>query len=83
MNTKPLLSASTTATRKNLKPVALLGISEIDRQARADTYLIMVGWVKAMPATKSAREKRHRELLLSCIESELDDLGYTLAGVSK
>jgi hypothetical protein len=43
----------------------------------------MVGWVKAMPATKSAREKRHRETLLSCIESELDDLGFTLLGVEK
>ena len=83
MNTKPRSSSSTTATRKNLKPVAPLVISDLDRQARADTYLTMVTWIKAMPATKSAREKRHRELLLSCIESELDDLGFTLAGVSK
>jgi hypothetical protein len=43
----------------------------------------MVTWIKAMPATKSAREKRHRELLLSCIESELDELGFTLIGVEK
>jgi hypothetical protein len=43
----------------------------------------MVGWVKGMPSTKSAREKRHRELLLSCIEVELEDLGFTLAGVEK
>ena len=83
MNTKPRPSTSTTATRENLKPVAPLGISELDRQARADTYLIMVGWIKAMPATKSLREKRHRELLLSCIESELDQLGFTLVGVEK
>ena len=83
MNTKPRSNARTTATRKKSKPVAPLGISEIDRQARADTYLIMVGWVKSMPATKSAREKRHREVLLSCIESELDSLGYTLVGAEK
>ena len=83
MNTKPPFNSVTTATRKNSKPVALLGITDLDRQARAETYLTMVGWVKAMPATKSAREKRHRELLLSCIESELEDLGFTLAGVSK
>ena len=83
MNTKPRSNVRTTATRKNLKPVAPLVISDLDRQARADTYLTMVTWIKAMPATKSAREKRHRELLLSCIESELEDLGFTLAGVSK
>jgi hypothetical protein len=83
LNTKPRSNARTTATRKNLKPVTPLGITELDRQARADTYLTMVGWVKAMPATKSAREKRHRETLLSCIESELDDLGFTLLGVEK
>ena len=83
MNTKPRSSSSTTATRENLKPVAPLAISDLDRQARADTYLTMVTWIKAMPATKSAREKRHRELLLSCIESELDELGFTLIGVEK
>jgi hypothetical protein len=43
----------------------------------------MAGWVKAMPKTKSAREKRHRELLLSCIEADLWDLGYSLEEVSK
>jgi hypothetical protein len=83
MNTKPTFSTSTTATRKNLKPVALQGISDLDRQARADTYRLMAGWVKAMPNTKSAREKRHRELLLSCIEADLWDLGYSLEEVSK
>jgi hypothetical protein len=83
MNTKPTFSTSTTATRKNLKPVAPLGISDLDREARAETYLLMAGWVKAMPNTKSPREKRHRELLLSCIEADLWDLGYTLAGVEK
>ena len=83
MNTKPGSNDSTTATRKNLKPVAPLVISDLDRQARADTYLTMVTWIKAMPSTRSAREKRHRELLLSCIESELDDLGFTLIGVEK
>jgi hypothetical protein len=83
MNTKPRSSSSTTATRKNSQPVALQGISDLDRQARADTYLTMVTWIKAMPATKSAREKRHRELLLSCIEADLWDLGFTLAGVEK
>ena len=83
MNTKPPFSNSTTATRKNLNPVAPLGISELDRQARADTYLEMVHWVKALPTTKSNREKRHRELLLTCIESELEDLGYTLIGAQK
>lgn len=83
MNTKPRSNVRTTATRKNSNAVAPLAISDLDRQARADTYLTMVGWVKSMPATKSAREKRHRELLLSCIESELEDLGFTLAGVSK
>lgn len=83
MNTKPTFSTSTTATRENLKPVAPLGISDLDRQARADTYLTMAGWVRAMPSTKSAREKRHRELLLSCIEAELQDLGYDLVEVSK
>jgi hypothetical protein len=36
-----------------------------------------------MPATKSAREKRHRELLLSCIEADLWDLGYSTEEVSK
>lgn len=83
MNTKPRSSTSTTATRKNSKPVVPQVISDFDRQARADTYLEMVHWVKSMPATKSAREKRHRETLLSCIESELDDLGYTLIGAQK
>ncbi len=83
MNTKPRSNVRTTATRENLKPVAPLVISDLDRQARADTYLLMAGWVKSMPATKSAREKRHRELLLSCIEADLWDLGYTLAGVEK
>ena len=83
MNTKPTFSTSTTATRKNLKPVALQGISDLDRQARADTYCLMAGWVKAMPNTKSAREKRHREHLLNCIEAELQDLGYDLVEVCK
>jgi len=83
MNTKPTFSVHTTATRKNSKPVALLGITDLDRQARAETYLLMAGWVNAMPDTKSAREKRHRELLLSCIEADLWDLGYSLEEVSK
>jgi hypothetical protein len=83
LNTKPRSSSSTTATRENLKPVTPLGITDLDRQARADTYLTMVTWIKAMPATKSAREKRHRETLLSCIESELDQLGFSLVGVEK
>jgi hypothetical protein len=52
MNTKPRFINSTTATRKNLKPVAPLVISELDRQARADTYLEMAHWVKALPTTK-------------------------------
>jgi hypothetical protein len=43
----------------------------------------MAGWVSALPDTKSAREKRHRELLLNCIECELEDLGYSLEEVSK
>ena len=64
MNTKPRFINSTTATRENLKPVAPLVISELDRQARADTYLEMVHWVKALPTTKSNREKRHRETLI-------------------
>jgi len=83
MNTKPTFSVHTTATRKNSKPVALLGITDQDRQARAETYLEMAHWVSALPATKSAREKRHRELLLNCIECELEDLGYSLEEVSK
>lgn len=83
MNTKPPFNSVTTATRKKLKPVAPLVISDLDRQARAETYLLMAGWVNAMPDTKSAREKRHRELLLSCIEADLWDLGYSLEEVSK
>jgi len=43
----------------------------------------MAGWVSALPDTKSAREKRHRELLLACIQCELEDLGYALEEVSK
>jgi hypothetical protein len=83
MNTKPTFSVHTTATRKNLKPVVPLAISDLDRQARADTYLTMAGWVKAMPPTKSPRENRHRELLINCIEAELQDLGYDLYEVTK
>jgi len=79
MNTKPTFSVHTTATRKNLKPVVPLAISDLDRQARADTYLTMAGWVKA----KSPRENRHRELLINCIEAELQDLGYDLYEVTK
>ena len=55
MNTKPPFNSVTTATRKNSKPVALLGITDLDRQARAETYLTMVGWVKAMPEPMKAR----------------------------
>jgi hypothetical protein len=83
MNTKPPFNSVTTATRKNSKPVAPLIISDLDRQARAETYLEMATWVSALPATKSAREKRHRELLLNCIQCELEDLGYSLEEVSK
>jgi hypothetical protein len=43
----------------------------------------MAGWVKAMPPTKSPRENRHRELLINCIEAELQDLGYDLYEVTK
>jgi hypothetical protein len=43
----------------------------------------MAGGVSALPDTKSAREKRHRELLLACIEADLWDLGYSLEEVSK
>ena len=83
MNTKPTFSVHTTATRKNLKPVVPLAISDLDRQARAETYLTMAGWVEAMPNSKSARENRYRQTLLSCIEAELQDLGYDLVEVSK
>jgi hypothetical protein len=43
----------------------------------------MAGWVEAMPNSKSARENRYRQTLLSCIEAELQDLGYDLVEVSK
>jgi len=83
LNTKPPFNSVTTATRKKSKSVALLGITDQDRQARAETYLEMAHWVSALPDTKSAREKRHRELLLACIQCELEDLGYSLEEVSK
>ena len=83
MNTKPPFNSVTTATRKKSKPFTLLGITDLDRQARAETYVLMAGWVSALPDTKSAREKRHRELLLACIEADLWDLGYSLEEVSK
>ena len=83
MNTKPEYHLATTATRQKDFALSNPDFSEIDRQARGFTYLEMSKWVKAMPETLSAREKRYRATLLSCIESELEDLGYELAEVTK
>ena len=83
MNTKPELCTTTTATRQKDFALSNPDFSEIDRQARGFTYLEMSKWVRAMPETSSAREKRYRATLLSCIESELEDLGYELAEVIK
>jgi hypothetical protein len=68
----------TTATPKSIKSYFYPDFAEVDRQARADTYLQIAQWVKACPPTRGAKELRTRALVLAGCEAELQDLGFSL-----
>lgn len=83
MNHKPNSNDGTTPPRKNILPIPYADFAEVDRTARAETYLFMAHWVTNLSNTKSPREQRYRAYLLACIEAELQDLNYSLVEVTK
>lgn len=78
MKSKPRLNLSSTATPKNKTPFPYANFEAIERQARADTYLDIAQWVKALPPTRGKKEARDRGLILAGCEAQLQDLDFTL-----